>query len=120
MAKVLVVDDVATELALLSDTLAGCGHEVVTASNGQQCLDCVAQVAPDIILLDVVMPEMDGFATCRSLKKRDDVKDIPVIMVTSKSGSSDEFWGKRQGAAEYITKPFSPQTVIDAVNRLLG
>jgi twitching motility two-component system response regulator PilH len=117
MAKVLIVDDIRSELLLIANALRPHGYECLEASDGSQAYAIAKAEKPDVILLDVVMPGQDGFATCRQLKRDPATKDIPVIMVTSKGGDSDRFWGQKQGAAEYLTKPFSPEELVAAVRR---
>lgn len=117
MATVLVVDDLPSELQLMVNTLQGAGYSCITATNGEEAVQKATTQRPAVILLDVVMPRQDGFATCRTLKKNPQTSGIPVILVTSKNQESDQFWGKKQGAAEYITKPFVPSALVAAVRR---
>ena len=117
MATVLVVDDVASETQLIVMALQSAGYVCVTASNGEEGLAKAKAQKPSLILLDVVMPKQDGFATCRMLKKDSDTSTIPVVMVTSKNQQSDVFWGKKQGASDYVCKPFSPGDLIKTVKK---
>lgn len=117
MAKVLIVDDIRSELMLIANALRPLGYQCLEASDGSQAVAIAKAEKPDVILMDVVMPGQDGFATCRQLKRDPATKDIPVIMVTSKGGESDRFWGQRQGASDYLTKPFSPDDLIATVRR---
>lgn len=120
MAKILVADDSKTEMAFLLSALNGTGHDIVTAVDGVEA-EAKAKAEPfDLIILDVVMPNKNGFQVCRSLKRDPDFKDIPIILTTSKSGDSDKFWGKKQGADEYITKPYEPVEILIAVKKYLG
>jgi twitching motility two-component system response regulator PilH len=84
------------------------GHTAIPVTDGQHCIENASKIKPALILLDVVMPRLDGFNTCRKLKKDPATQNIPVVMVTSKDGESDQFWAERQGANGYITKPFNP------------
>ncbi len=107
MSKILVVDDSPTALKAITDALTGTGHRIITATDGNEALQKVAQEHPDLILLDVVMPGKNGFQVCRQLKMDLSTKDIKIILVTSKNQPSDRFWGLKQGADAYITKPFA-------------
>jgi twitching motility two-component system response regulator PilH len=118
MASVLVVDDVPCELMLVKSILEGAGHSVATASSGAEALRLVSKNPPNIIILDVVMPEMSGFDVCRTIKKDPKTSSIPIILLTSKAQDSDKFWGKRQGASEYLTKPFEPKQLLAALEKL--
>lgn len=117
MAKVLIVDDIRSEVQLIANELAPRGYECLQASSGTEALERARLERPNLILLDIVMPGQDGFATCRQLKKDPVTKDIPVVIVSSKRGESDRFWGQKQGAAEYLCKPFSPDDLVSMVKR---
>ncbi len=117
--KILVVDDSPTELKLITSTLEGSNYLIVTATDGVQALEKVKKEMPDLVVLDVVMPNMDGFQACRKMKASPEVKDIPIIMLTSKNQKADEFWGKKQGAEVYLTKPFADDALLEAVARCL-
>ncbi len=117
MANVLVVDDVTSELRLITRILQDAGHAVTTASNGEDALAQVAKAQPGLIILDVVMPGRTGFDVCRAIKKDPATASIPVILLTSKAQESDKFWGLRQGAAEYLTKPFEEPVLLAAIKK---
>ena len=117
MAKVLIVDDVRSEVQLIANVLSPQGYDCIQASNGTEAIERARSEQPDLILLDVVMPGQDGFATCRQLKRDATTKDIPVVIVSSKNGESDRWWGQKQGAVEYLTKPFSPDDLVTLVRR---
>jgi twitching motility two-component system response regulator PilH len=120
MAKILVADDSATEVTFLQEILKDTNHEILIANNGLEA-EKIARTTPiDLIILDVVMPEKNGFQVCRALKKDPKFSHIPIIITTSKSGESDKFWGMKQGADEYITKPFEPVDILLAVKKHLG
>ena len=89
------------------------------AKDGEEAEAVAREQKPDLIILDVIMPKKNGFQVCRDLKKDDSYKQIPIILITSKSQESDKFWGMRQGADEYITKPFEPLDIQKAVKKLL-
>jgi DNA-binding response OmpR family regulator len=117
MRKVLIVDDIRSEVQLIANALRPHGYECLEANDGREAYARAKTERPDLILLDIVMPGQDGFATCRQLKRDPDTKDIPVVMVTSKKGESDRFWGQKQGAADYLCKPFTPEELLATVRR---
>jgi twitching motility two-component system response regulator PilH len=102
---VLVVDDSATERHVLSQVLLSGGYEVTTAESGEEGIERAKQIKPDLILMDVVMPGMNGFQATRALSRDEATKAIPVIICTTKDQETDKLWGMRQGAQAYITKP---------------
>jgi twitching motility two-component system response regulator PilH len=120
MATILIVDDVSTDRELLNRAISAMGHRTVTAENGVQALAAAKINRPAMILLDVVMPQMDGFATCRALKKDPDTASIPVVLVTSKNNESDRFWGRKQGADDHIGKPWNKDAIEVVVRRYCG
>ena len=120
MAKILVVDDVQTDREILGKVVASMGHQPVYASDGMQALAAAREIQPAMILLDVVMPEMDGFKVCRTLKGDPATAKIPVVLVTSKGGESDVFWGKRQGADDLVGKPYTPEIMLGIIKRFVG
>jgi len=111
--KVLVVDDSPSDLLNLSKILSDAGYLVITATNGKETLVKAKAEHPDLIFLDVIMPGMDGYAACRELASAQDTKGIPVIFVTSKNQKADKVWAQMQGAKGFITKPYTPEIVID-------
>ncbi|HSG30651.1 MAG TPA: response regulator [Thermodesulfobacteriota bacterium] len=117
--SILVVDDSNTELEHISSIIKSKGYEVVTASSGEEALNKANIAKPDLIVLDVVMPGKDGYQTCRELKKEENTKDIKIVMVTSKSQKTDEYWGRKQGADDYITKPFEPDNLLSSISSLI-
>jgi len=104
-AKILLVDDTTANLDLLRDILTPAGYSIYFATSGQKALSIAADVLPDLILLDVMMPEMDGFTTCRRLKEQDALRDVPVIFVTAKTDVEDLVKGFEAGGVDYVTKP---------------
>jgi len=117
--KILVVDDSPTELKMISEALKSGGYEVVTAKDGEEALQMVAAEPVELIVLDVIMPKMNGFQVCRKVKSSDQHKDIKVLLLTSKSQESDKFWGKKQGADLYMTKPFEVDALLSNVASLI-
>ena len=110
-ATLLLVDDNTTNLQVLRDTLDGCGYKLLIAKNGKSALAIVDKAKPDLILLDIMMPEMDGYEVCRRLKAGEDTRNIPVIFLTALVDAEDEAKGLSLGAVDYITKPINPELV---------
>lgn len=109
---ILVVDDSPTDLRLVTAPLQQKGYRVITAVDGEEALARVAQDRPDLIVLDVVLPKKNGFQVCRQLKSTPATQDIKVLLLTSKSQESDRFWGLKQGADGYLTKPFDDEALL--------
>ncbi len=120
MATVLIVDDVQTDRELMGKVVSGAGHQPVYANDGDEVISKAKQANPALILLDVVMPRVNGFNACRMLKADPATQKIPVVLVTSKSTESDKFWGKKQGADDQLGKPFTPEALADMVRRYAG
>jgi twitching motility two-component system response regulator PilH len=120
MAKILIVDDSPTEVHILRSALVKYGHNIVTATSGEEALEVARIERPDLILMDVVMPGMNGFQATRKLSLDPEMKSIPVIVVSNKSQETDRIWGIRQGAKDYLTKPVSETTLIESVRKVLG
>ena len=119
MAKIMVVEDSPTVRKHLADTLSGKGYHVVTAEDGEEALQKAVKEHPDLILLDVVLPGQNGFQVCRQLKTDEETKDIKIIMVTSKDQETDRFWGLKQGADAYVTKPYDDDELLMSVEQHL-
>lgn len=111
--KVLVVDDSPVDQANIKNALADAGCLVITAANGNEAIAKAKAERPAVIFLDVVMPEMDGYETCRQLNQDPLTKDIPVVFVTSKGEKADRVWGQMQGAKGHLAKPFTSDQLID-------
>jgi twitching motility two-component system response regulator PilH len=120
MSRILVVDDSSTYRQMISELLAGQGHEIAMAVNGTDGLAKIASFKPDLVVLDVVMPEMNGYDVCRNLRKEPATQDLPVLMCSSKDEASDLYWGKKQGASAYLVKPFEGDELLAAVEQLLA
>lgn len=116
--NILVVDDSQVDRSNLEKLLGDAGYLTSTATNGQEALDSVAQSHPDLILMDVNMPVMDGFAASRALRDDENTKNLPVVLITSKDQKADKAWGKMLGAKGYITKPYTDDQVLSVVNSL--
>ena len=120
MRKVLIADDELNIRNILDFTLQTEGFDVVVAENGEQALELALSEGPDLVILDVMMPGLSGIETCARLKQDPRTSHIPVILLTAKSSREDRTAGTAAGADHYITKPFSPHTVIDRVIAVLG
>ncbi len=118
MKTILVVDDIKAELKLISGYLQQGGYDTITAINGQEALEKAVETKPDLIITDLVMPEMNGLTLCRQVKKNTTTADIPIIACTSKNRDVDRSWAKKQGVAAYIVKPFTKEELIDAVKSI--
>ncbi len=119
MRTVLVVDDMQSERALMASVVKSLQLTPEFATNGAEALDKAKKTQPALILLDVVMPGKDGFATCRALKKDTETTNIPVVLVTSKGQASDKVWGQRQGADGHVTKPYTEAELKAAIQGLV-
>ncbi|MCP5326105.1 MAG: response regulator [Oceanospirillaceae bacterium] len=120
MATVLIVDDSPTLMDAHKRMLENHHHTVITASDGEEGINIALAQNPDLILMDVVMPRMNGFQATRKLSRDPQTRHIPIIMVTSKDQETDILWGKRQGAKDYLIKPIAEPTLISTVQRLLS
>ena len=119
MAHVLIIDDMTTDAEFAARPLRAAGHTVHTAADGEEGLRQARLLLPQLILLDVVMPRLDGFATCKQLKRDPSTAKIPVVLVTSKDGENDRFWGRRQGADEHLPKPYTAERLMALVAAFL-
>ena len=117
LKKVLIVDDSPAQVKLMLGLLEREGYSPVGLNDPKLVEQTIQTVRPNVILLDVVMPDRNGFQVCRDLKANSEFSDIPVIMVTSKDSASDKFWGEQQGADGYVTKPFTREDLLRAVRR---
>lgn len=117
---VLIADDSPTDMRIAADALEQFGYRVVTAIDGEDALAKASQMRPRVIVLDIIMPKMNGFQVLRKLKSGGDTKDIKVLLLSSKNAESDRFWGMKQGADDYITKPFVAADLTSAVARALA
>jgi twitching motility two-component system response regulator PilH len=120
MALVLIVDDSPTDRHVISRALEGHGFEILVASDGEEALVLAESRRPDVILMDVVMPGMNGFQATRRLSKNPATSAIPVVMVTTKDQETDKIWGLRQGAVDYIMKPVGDDELVAAVRATIS
>ena len=118
--KILVVDDEIYIVHILDFSLGMEGYEVVTALDGEQALEKVKTEKPDLIVLDIMMPKLDGYEVCKSIKSNAATQNIPVILLSAKGRNVDQKMGFDVGADDYITKPFSPRKLVERINQLLG
>jgi twitching motility two-component system response regulator PilH len=118
ISRILVVDDSPTERFFISDLLVKNGYLVSMAENGEEGVAQAKQTLPDLIIMDVVMPGMNGFQATRALSKEDATKDIPVIICTTKGQETDKVWGMRQGARAYLVKPINPDDLLNQIKAL--
>ena len=120
MAVILIIDDSPTELHLFKSMLEKNGFGTLVADSGEEGLRQAKNSAPDCILMDVVMPGMNGFQATRKLTKDPKTANIPVIMITTKDQETDRIWGMRQGAVEYLVKPVSEQELVAKINTVMA
>jgi twitching motility two-component system response regulator PilH len=116
--KILIVDDSPTERHFLGELLNKNGFQVLTAESGEEAIAKVKEIMPDLILMDVVMPGLNGFQATRTISRDEATKHIPIIMCTSKNQETDMVWGRRQGAVEYVVKPVDSQELLAKIAAL--
>jgi twitching motility two-component system response regulator PilH len=114
---VLVVDDSPTNRQVVTTLLRSQGYDVTTAIDGEDALAKIAAERPPLILLDIILPKVNGYQVLRQLKSAPETRDIKVILISSKDQESDRFWGLKQGADDYIAKPYPEETLLSAVAR---
>lgn len=119
MARILIVDDSPTEMFKMTEILKKVGHQVLTADGGESGVATAKQELPDLVLMDVVMPGINGFQATRQITKNASTSHIPVLIVTTKDQETDRLWGKRQGASGYLTKPINEADLVGAINAAL-
>ena len=120
MARILIVDDSPSQLMGIRRIVEKLGHEALTAEDGAAGVEAAKRELPDLILMDVVMPNLNGFQATRSITREPTTKHIPIVLVTTKDQDTDRVWGMRQGARAYITKPFSESELADMIQQMLG
>jgi twitching motility two-component system response regulator PilH len=119
MATILIVDDLLTDRELLGKVVTSVGHQPQFASDGEDAIARMPTLRPALVLMDVVMPRMDGFNACRKIKKTPELATTPVVLITQKNGDSDRFWGKKQGADDYLVKPYTPDQVKTMIRKFV-
>ena len=120
MARILVIDDSPTETYRFREILQRNGHDVLEASNGADGISVARAEVPDLILMDVVMPGINGFQATRQLTRGAETKHIPIVIVSTKDQETDRVWGKRQGARDYLTKPIQEESLMQVIYQLLS
>ncbi|ENU81459.1 MULTISPECIES: response regulator [Acinetobacter] len=120
MARILIVDDSPTETFRFKEILTKHGYEVLDASNGADGVTLAESALPDLILMDVVMPGVNGFQATRQITRAEKTKHIPIIIVSTKDQATDRVWGKRQGARDYLTKPVEEEALIEVIKQYLN
>lgn len=120
MATILVVDDSETERQYLTKLLQAKDFNVVVANNAEDGVDAVRNIKPDVVLMDVVMPGMNGFQATRLLTKDAQTSNIPVIVISTKDQETDRIWAERQGARDYLVKPVRKEDLYQALVKILG
>jgi DNA-binding response OmpR family regulator len=120
LRKILVCDDEPSILNILDFSLTADGYRVIQANDGDEALALAIAEVPDLVILDVMMPRRNGFEVCRALKARRETADVPVMLLTARGRSEDRELGREAGADAHMTKPFSPQRLLEKVSSLLG
>ena len=120
MPRVLIVDDSPTEIVKLRQILSKHGYDVLTADSGEQGMEMVRAEHPDVVLMDIVMPGLNGFQATRQLSRDPATSAVPVIIVTTKDQETDRLWGRRQGAKGYLTKPVDGKLLIKTIESVLN
>ncbi|SDB99338.1 response regulator [Acinetobacter boissieri] len=115
MKRILIIDDSPTEVFRFKEILVKHGYDVLEASNGADGVTLATAEMPDLILMDVVMPGVNGFQATRQITRTEQTKDIPVVIVSTKNQETDRVWGKRQGAKDYLTKPVEEDALIRVI-----
>ncbi len=119
MTTVLVIDDSPSEMAKFREILTKNDFTMLEATNGERGIELAIEEVPDIILMDVVMPEMNGFQATRKISRNKSTSHIPIVIVSTKNQETDKVWGQRQGAKDYLTKPFTETELLNAIDGVL-
>ena len=117
--KVLVVDDSPVQLNNLAQIVADAGYGVIVAHSGKEAVEKAASELPELIFMDIIMPEVDGYEACRLLSKGEETKHIPVVFVTTKDQKADQVWARMQGGKGFVVKPYSEDEIIDQLKSYL-
>ena len=116
--KIMVVDDVPAHLQEMQAAVSSVNATVITASSGKEAVAKAKSEKPDIIFMDIVMDDLDGYGACRDIKQDPATANIPVVFVTTKSNRADRLWADKQGATAMISKPYQPEQLIEQINRI--
>ena len=119
VAKILIAEDSPTAAELLRRTIVPLGHDVVLANDGQNAEELIRKEKPDLVILDIIMPKINGFQLCRSLRADPEFQDLPILVITSMDRESDRYWGMKQGANEYLVKPVDSQVLVEKIQTYL-
>ncbi len=117
---VLVVEDSPTEQAMIADCLYEAGYSVVLAGDGDEVREKIRSIAVDLVVLDLILPRVNGYEVCRSLRNDPQTQHIPIVMLTQRSSAPEEFYGRRLGADGYLKKPLNPDLLLAEINRLVS
>lgn len=120
MARILLVEDSPTQAFVTSRILEQHGHEVIVANNGKQGVEYAYTRSPDLVIMDVIMPDANGYQATRAIANNSKTSHIPIVMLSAKDQVTDKLWGLRQGAMSYLTKPVDEKALIETVKHLLG
>lgn len=119
MAKILIADDSTTAATSMLQVLAPLGHTILIAADGEDAERQIYTEHPDLVILDIIMPKLNGFQLCRTIRADPDLKNLPIIVVSSMDRDSDRYWGLKQGADEYLVKPIDPDLLRERVRQYL-
>lgn len=119
MATILIIDDSPTDVRVFTTLLERAGHQIVAVSTAEEGIERVRADMPDLVIMDVIMPGMNGFQATRTLTRDPKTQNVPIVMITTKSMETDRVWGLRQGARAFITKPVNEKELLACINELL-
>lgn len=119
MSTVLLVEDSQSTREVMTELLKKKGLKVQSAPDGEKALELISQMTPDIVVLDIILPKMNGYEVCRQIKSNPKTKEVPVIICSSKKEDFDRYWGMKQGADAYISKPFQASELVATIKQLL-
>ncbi|WEN16286.1 response regulator [Rhodanobacter sp. AS-Z3] len=120
MANILIIDDSPTDVRVLTTLLERAGHQVAAVNTAEDGIERVRGDLPDLVIMDVIMPGMNGFQATRTLSRDPLTQNVPIVMITTKSMETDRVWGLRQGARAFITKPVNEKELLSCINELLS
>ncbi len=117
--KVLVVDDTAAHLQQMKEIVSAAGYQVITASSGREAVERARAEKPNMVFMDIVMDDLDGYGACREITRDEETRDIPVVFVSTKNQRADRIWAEKQGAKDLITKPIDSDQIVNSLNMYL-